>query len=335
MVPMGYVAWLVDFMRSKIDASALLAGTGIDEKALSEPNAEIADDQHVILLSNVRRLSSNPAIALEMGFHRHIATLDRLGFAMMCCGTFRESLTIGKKYQRVIGRFAGKLLFLSSQEEKQHVVLRIDTSPELGDLAQFVVEEMLGVVISSTRWITGRDLPVRELWCVYPKPAHSASYRKYFSCPIRFNAPCNEIRFDRAFLDTPLPFASMHAAKMYATQCEWLANKSAAPQEQLVGEIRTRLLASASCSLSLQECADALSLSARTLRRKLTESGNSYQDIVNDVKSTMARSYLESSTLTVTEIAARLGFSEPTSFSRAFRLWTGATPREYRSRISR
>ncbi|QDX81246.1 hypothetical protein B9N43_08330 [Denitratisoma sp. DHT3] len=335
LVSMNYVAWLADFMLAHdVSPAQLLAGTGIEERNLAEPAAEISDEQHVALLRNARRLSRDPALGLELGIHRHISTLDRFGFAMMCCETFREALRVGNEYQRVIGRFSGRLLFLSLHEEARNATFQIEVAPELGDLAQFAVEEILGSILSNTRSVTGRDLPVRELCCAYPQPAHAASYRKYFSCPIRFDAPRNQIRFDAAFLDTRLPLASSHAALMYRTHCERLVGRDSGDPEGLVAGIRARLLAGADCALPLEACAEALSISARTLRRKLHEGGHSYQDIVDDVRASLARSYLESSRLTVEAIAERLGFSEPTSFSRAFRRWTGMSPRTFRNRPS-
>ena len=85
----------------------------------------------------------------------------------------------------------------------------------------------------------------------------------------------------------------------------------------------------------LEECAAQLGISSRTLRRRLQERGLSYQDIADSVRADFARSYLESSRLSIECIAERLGFSEPTSFSRAFRRWTGMSPREFRKRDAR
>lgn len=334
VIAMSYAAWLADFMGTGYDVPpvCLLEHTGIDEASLADPAAEISEDQHLILLRNARRLSGDPALGLELGIHRHISTLDRFGFAMMCSETFREALQVGKEFQRVIGRFSGRQLILSTHEEGRSAAFQIEVAPELGDLSRFAVEEILGSILGTTRWVTGRELPLEELCCAYAQPAHVAGYRKYFPCPIRFDAPCNRIRFDAAFLDTPLPMASSHAASMYRAHCQRLVGCDMARPEGLVAQVRARLLVSADCALPLEACAEALSISARTLRRKLHQGGYSYQDIVDDVRASLARSYLDSSRLTVEAIAQRLGFSEPTSFSRAFRRWTGMSPRTFRNR---
>ena len=334
MVSMSYVAWLADFIRSYgVSPRQLLDSTNIEERMLWEPAAEITDTQHIAILRNAIQSSNDPALGLELGIHRHISTLDRFGFAMMCCETFREAISVGNEYQRVVGRFSGRSLFLSTRQEGGAAIFQIEVSPDLGDLAQFAVEEIFGSILTSTRWVTDRDLPLRQLCCAYPQPSYAERYRKYFPCPIRFNARYNEIHFDGSFLDVRLPMASVQAARMYRADCQRRVTRIVAGTESLVADIRTRLMASTGAALPLTACAQALAISPRTLRRKLHEGGHSYQDIVDDVRAGQARDYLESSQLTVSVIAERLGFSEPTSFSRAFRRWTGMTPRAFRNRL--
>ncbi|MBK8309146.1 MAG: AraC family transcriptional regulator [Gammaproteobacteria bacterium] len=192
----------------------------------------------MVLLRNAIRLSRDPALGLEMGSKRHISTLDRFGFAMMCCETYREALDVGFECQRVVGRFSGRLLFLSMHEEADTAVIQIEVAPELGDLTRFAVEEILGSILASTRWITGHELPLRELRCAYPAPAHAGVYRKYFDCPIQFDAPDQQLRFDAGFLDTPLPQASSHAARIYRRHCRALINRDVREHDELVGRIR-------------------------------------------------------------------------------------------------
>ncbi|MBK6289511.1 MAG: AraC family transcriptional regulator [Gammaproteobacteria bacterium] len=333
MVSMSYVAWLADFMRVYgTEPAQLLHGTGVDGLDLADPAAGISDSQHIVLLRNAMRLSGDPTLGLEMGYNRHISTLDRFGFAMMCCENFREALRVGFECQRVVGRFSGRLLFLSAHEESDTAVIQIEVAPELGDLTRFAIEEILGNILASTRWITGHELPLRELRCAYPAPAHAEVYRKYFACPIRFDAPDQQLRFDAGFLDTPLPQASSHAARMYRQHCRALINRDVREHDELVGRIRELTVKAGGRGMPLDECAASLSLSARTLRRKLQERGLSYQQIIDEVRSGLARTQLLAPRSSVEAVATRLGFSEAASFSRAFKRWTGMSPRQFRAR---
>ncbi len=333
LVSISYVAWLADFMRAYgAEPAQLLTGTGMDDLDPVDPVTGISDNQHMLLLRNAMQLSRDPALGLEMGSKRHISTLDRFGFAMMCCETFREALSVGFECQRVVGRFSGRLLFLSMHEEGDTAVIQIEVAPELGDLTRFAVEEILGSILASTRWITGRNLPLRELRCAYPAPAHAGAYRRYFDCPIHFDAPHQQLRFDAAFLDTRLPLASSHAARVYRRQCRELINRDAQEHDDLVARIRAQTVKAEGRVVPLDECAALLSFSARTLRRKLQERGLSYLQIVDEVRAGLARTQLRSSRSSVETIATGMGFSDATSFSRAFKRWTGVSPRQFRAR---
>ncbi|MBP8953867.1 MAG: AraC family transcriptional regulator [Armatimonadetes bacterium] len=335
MVSMSYVAWMVEFMASSgISRAALLKGTGLESRDLSEPGG-ISDAQHICLLRNALQLSRDPALGLALGSDRPISTFDSLGFAMLCSETLREAIQMGCQYQKVPGRFSGRLVFLSLRTEGDEAVLEVKAAVAPDDLVLFAVEDMLGSILSVTRWVTGRPLPLREIRCGYPRPAHGESYRQYLPCPVGFDAPRTQVRFDAAFLDTRLPMASSNAARIYRAQCEKLINADGGGEDEWVRNIRTQMLLFSDRPISLEECAARLGVSPRTLRRRLKERGASYKGIVDDVRAELARSYLESSRLSVEAIAERLGFSDPTCFTRAFRRWTGMSPREFRKRESR
>jgi AraC-like DNA-binding protein len=80
----------------------------------------------------------------------------------------------------------------------------------------------------------------------------------------------------------------------------------------------------------LETLSQRLGLSARTLQRRLREEGTSHQDLLDEVRSELSRRYLLEPELAICEVAYLLGFSEPSAFHRAFRRWTGVTPKAFR-----
>lgn len=335
MVSRDYVAWMAEFMMSYgISRAALLKGSGLEDCDLTDPGGGVSDAQHICLIRNALRLSQDPALGLALGVNRPISTFGSLGFAMLCSETLREAILMGCQYQKASGRFSGRLMFLSLRTEGSEAVLEVEVAAAPDDLVLFAVEDMLGSTLSMTRWVTGRALPLREIRCAFPRPAHAEAYRKYFPCPVSFDAPRTQVRFDAAFLGTQLPMASSNAARVYRVQCEKIIHADTTAEDVWVRNVRTQLLMLSDRPLALEECAARLGVSSRTLRRRLEERRMSYTGIVDDVRRGLARSYLESSRLSVEAIAERLGFSDPTSFSRAFRRWTGMSPREFRKRES-
>lgn len=314
-----------------VTRAQLLQGTGLEDRDPTDLSGGMTETQHLVLIRNALRLSADPALGLVLGFNRHISTLESYGFAIMCCETYGEAVRVGCEYQRTLGRFSGRLLQLSMHLEGAEAVMDIAIHPGLGDLTTFAVEDMLGNILSSTRWVTGHALPLREIRCAYPPPTHAAVYQRYFHCPIHFNAPHTQVRFAATFLDTRLPMASSNAARIHLAQCQKRILDDPIPQQDtLVSQIRAQVTSTLANGLSLEQCADRLAISPRTLRRKLQQRGLTYQKIVDEVRASLAQSYLQNTRLPVETIAERLGFNEPTSFSRAFKRWSGSSPRAFR-----
>lgn len=332
MVSMTYVVWMTEFMMSYgMSRSALLEGTGLSNRDFSDLDSRVTDDEHIRLIRNALRLSRDPALGLALGINRPIATFDSLGFAMLCSETLRDAIRIGCQYQGISGRFSGRLVFLSMRIEGDEAVLEAEVAAAPDDLVLFALEDMLGSILSVTRWVTGRPLPLREIRCGFPRPAHAETYRIHFPCPVTFDGLRTQVRFDAAFLATRLPMASSNMARVYGDQCSRAIRSDCGVDDEWIRKVRAQLLMSSNRSLALEECAAGLNVSPRTLRRRLHERGVSYQVIVGEVRAGLARSYLESSHLSVETIAEHLGFSDASNFSRAFRRWTGMSPRQFRN----
>lgn len=329
MVTMIYVAWLADFLHRHGVASAdLLAGTGIAADDLADPAAIIEDTQHIALLRNARKHCALAELGFEIGTHRHVSTMDRYGFALLCCESFAESLRVGCELQAAVGRFFNRGLRVAFFVDGDSGVLRIEGALELSDLHLLVVESVLGHILSSTRWVTGHDLPTRELRCAYPRPAHASVYLRYLDCAVCFEAANTELRFDAGFIARQLPFANRIAATMYRNHCRTLIGNVA--PDALVERIRARILAGRGRTVPLEECASGLGLSTRTLRRHLHARGLSYQAIIDNMRAELACRELRATRRSIEAVACDLGFSEPTSFTRAFKRWTGMSPRAFR-----
>lgn len=337
MVSMSYVAWMAEFMMSYgVSRESLLKGTGLENLDFSDAGGSVSDAQHICLLRNALQLSHDPGLGLALGSQRPISTLESLGFAMMHSETLRDAILVGCQYQIISGRFSGRLVVLSMRTEGDEAVLEIEVAAAPDDLLLFAVEDMLGSILSTTLWVTGRPLPLREIRCAFPEPAHGKAYQQQFSCAVVFDAPRTQVRFDAAFLAMRLPMASSNAARVYRAQCEKLMRADVGNHDdEWVRNIRIKIMMFVDRQFPLDECAAQLGISARTLRRRLQERGLSYQDLADGVRADFARGYLESSRLSIECIAERLGFSESNSFSRAFRRWTGMSPRDFRKRDAR
>lgn len=151
-----------------------------------------------------------------------------------------------------------------------------------------------------------------------------------FGCPARFEAGVLQWHFDAAVLQAPCPEANPITAGLCAQFCERLLD-SLPHETALARSVRDACLGSRGSFPSARDVAARLGLSVRTLHPRLTEEGQHYQGIVDQVRSALAIELLGNTTLSVEEVASRVGFAESSNFRKAFRRWTGQSPVRFRA----
>lgn len=175
------------------------------------------------------------------------------------------------------------------------------------------------------------DVPcVEAIWFHEPRPDNTQVYEDYFQLPVRFGAPFNGLVSERSWWDEPLPEAD-------ATRCarvQWRADTllRALPRldrtsERVMEAVRDALPAG---DVRAQAIAKRLSLSPRTLHRRLQGEGETYQGVLDRARCAVAKRELVAGDLPVRDVGLRVGFSNSSAFHRAFKAWTGLTPLEYR-----
>ena len=161
----------------------------------------------------------------------------------------------------------------------------------------------------------------------YPEPEWGHIYRRYFRCPVLFDQPRTRIVGDAALADFELPLANrLMAMSAEKTLFENIPTRA---MRLLPVRLRRMLMRCYGAFPSLENAASELGMSGRTLRRKLSESGTSYQQELDAVRQKLAREYFARGGESVTEVAMMLGFADSSAFAKAFRRWTGMSPSDY------
>jgi AraC-like DNA-binding protein len=176
--------------------------------------------------------------------------------------------------------------------------------------------------------VAGSDCrPVRAV-LPYAAPAHAHRYAHFLECPVEFGASVCELHYDRALLARPSQFGHKLTSSLLLANCDQLIGE-AQTSAGAVGSVRQHLNAAPGRLPSLNEVAQALGTHERTLRRKLVAEGTSFAAIADGVRASRAIEHLRAAQLPIDEIAARTGFSDAANFRRAFKRWTGKSPREF------
>lgn len=159
---------------------------------------------------------------------------------------------------------------------------------------------------------------------------HSEMYAEHFGCPVKFGAAQNALIFSKS--DINLPFVTYNAdllatvaPQLEAELTEQLAQKTFSEQAKA---ILKQLLAGQ--RPGIQDLARELHLSTRTLQRRLTEQGITFQRLLDEARRELARHYLLHSSRELNETAYLLGYEDANSFFRAFQHWEGTSPGQWR-----
>ncbi|MBT4159809.1 MAG: AraC family transcriptional regulator [Gammaproteobacteria bacterium] len=325
-VPMAQVLSLVQYMETKgIPVEVSLADTDID------PNCSdrVSYRQRVTQLSNMVRLVGMNGRWLDSSRSVSISDYGLLGYAMMSSATLEQAVQIAVKYHRM----AGAMFELEFESDDHEAVLRIEHLLPSGPVGQYVVEELFIGVAGLIGLLLGEDHIPSRILLNYEAPPYFEKYENRFRCPVIFDQIHCEYRFSIEDLRKPLAEADANTARICEESCRKLLSQMEI-EEDIISRICHLLLSTPGEFPKLDAVAKKLSLGARTLRRRLNELGTSYQKILDDVRRELAIEYLQTTNLTVQEIAELLGYSEVTNFRRAFMRWVDLSPYQYRKQLS-
>lgn len=308
-----------------LDLDAWLAAADLCRADLANVERRISVAQSEALAEAALDLTGDAALGLRVVERIGPGTADLFTYLAATSATGREAFERATRYASVSGsdfRFA-------LEREGELLVCRTEsaTAPE-GRVGIFAAEVSVGMLVKLGRIVAG-DLPDTQVWFRHEAPDYADQYGRAFELPIRFGQRCNALLGRHAGLDDPLPRAD-------STLCDLLDRHAQALLDRVPGSdsfsdrVRHRIANElASGDPTAEHVAEALGMSPRTLRRRLKDEGTSHQQILDDVRNELARSYLAEGRLGITEVAFLLGFSDASAFHKAFRRWTGRGPADW------
>lgn len=325
LVPVSLPAALVEQLQDEgVTPAELLAGTGIEPGWLQEAGRCISFIQFRDLIRRGQALSREPGLAFRTGARLHPGRFGVLGYALMSCATLRQAVELGLRFNELVKQS----LSITLEERKGQVHVIIDEILPLGDMRAFAVEGFCACLDQLVRALVKEELSLSQASFNYPRPAHAALYEELFHCPLRFNAPRTELVFDSRLLDSPIVLANPAVTPLFERECEAELRRKDQSQSLLL-RLRDALCRDIENPPDMKGMAASLGLSTRTLSRQLQENGSSYQRVLDEIRSDLAKELLRQG-LGTESVARRVGFNDVTNFRKAFRRWTGLTPSAWR-----
>jgi AraC-like DNA-binding protein len=309
-----------------VDVAPLLKRAGIEPEVLADEHGRVPAAQFVALTKALWAALDDELLGLCSAPLR-VGTFAMMAHAVVHCSPdLRTAVRRAGQFYRLFP--AGPRFSLSEHGAVARV--EFDLS-DYDDPDRFAAESLLIVWHRSASWLIRRRIGLHELELEYPAPPHALEYGLLYGTTCRFDASATAVSFDRGLLDQPV-VQDEAALRAFLRRAPWDILARMDYGQEISAQVR-RLLNQALGQPAVlpgpEQVAARLAISPQTLRRKLAAEQTSFQRVRDQLRRDVAVSALMRGDASIEELSARLGFSEPSAFHRAFRRWTGATPRTY------
>jgi AraC-like DNA-binding protein len=309
----------------------LLRESGLLHHDIESRQARIPFECQARLMELAASVTGDDCFGLHFALTRDVRDAGLLGYVGIASKTVVEALQNLIRYHRVFSE-AGSLEFRLGAETGQLTWRPLVLIPANDRQAREFTGALL---VRAYRQLSGRNLTPRRVWFTHPRDDRLAEFERLLNAPTRFGQERNLLEWSRADLETPIPTADDRLLAILRDYCEEILRQRSTQAggllERVEREIADRLARGEAQAASV---AGSLGMSTRTLARRLNEAGTSFAGVLDALRRDLALRYLQDKTLSLTEIAFLLGYSEVSAFNHAFKRWTGQTPSGARERES-
>lgn len=308
-----------------VSPELLCRGLGFSYKSLLEGSALMSHQQVRALILRALQVFKEPALGLAMGARQTPVSWGLPGLVMQTCETFGEAVLLGMSHQDVAGALVHHVLQDSDDEIVVALVPHVPDRP----IERFLIEASMSALVAVFRTLMHSQRSPAWVELAYARPAYSQAYQEFFRCPVRFNADTHRMAFDPTMLTDRVPGHDPISCKVVRAQLMGLLVQPAARHE-LVETMTSSLRVSVDAPPRQRELAQAVNVSDRTLRRRLSQQDTSYSTLRDSTRYDQARELLTHSKQTIAQVAEALGYSDPRAFRRAFKRWSGQLSTAFR-----
>jgi AraC-like DNA-binding protein len=307
-----------------VHPGTLLERCDLAPEALEGSVGFIPLSKTVTLWRVAQELSGDPYFGLTMGERVRPHYLSIVAYTMMNCRNFAEALEQVQKYQRLVSE-GGRIEMRLEADTASIVYIPYEAD---APFSRHQIEAVLLVILGFARWLIDEELRPIEIRFAHPKPALTQKHDEVFQAPIRFNAQEHAIVLERRWLVVELPESDPTLLQVHLAQADQRLH--AMDKISTLQHVKMILESSGHFQWDRDHMARRLHMSRRTLQRKLSKAGTTFQALFDQYRHTSALTLLKDNELTTGEVGHLLGFSEPSTFYRAFKRWEGCTPGAYR-----
>ncbi len=306
---------------------ALLASVGLELSAPINPSTMISDGDFFGLLERIADLDDRGrSVPIFMGASMRCDDYGAFGLAFKSAPDLLSSYARVERFGKVVTSIANFRVERSGPSVFMEVIQGRDRRLGL----KMTNELALAAAMSISREVSDDDFSPVTVHLMSDRPADDGAYQEHFCCPIHFGADRDALEVLTTVASRANRLSDDGMSKFFETHLD-----NQLSQINDTSELERRIVDQIGEALSegvptLAEVAARIGMSSRTLQRRLSADGLAYQDLVLDARKTLSERLLRRTDYALAEIAFLTGFSDQSTFTRAFKRWNGQTPADYR-----
>ena len=309
-----------------VRASAVLRRAGLPQGFIDQPRVLLNTEELFALWRAVGEVTPNPAIGLQLGTESKTERFHPIGLAALSSENLGAAIDQMARYKQLT---CPEEILQEKDDEEWSIQFRWLLADEVEP--PVLIECCFAWVLSTARHGTGTRLSPLRVEFVQLR-SHVKTIERHFGCPVVCGAPRNTIVFRASDAQRPFVTRNAELLGMLAPQFEEDLKQQSGNEnfaKRVRGAVQQKLTGRRP---TIEDIADALHVSSRTLQRRLQDEGSSFQRVLEEARHQLARHYLNNSVLELNEAAYLLGYEDGNSFVRAFRTWEGVPPARWREK---
>lgn len=312
-----------------LDPEPLFASEGISIQLPIDPSMRLSYEKIDRIRTKAAALSGDEAFGVKSASVYAVSQLGALGYAWQASLTLRKACARLERFIRVVNDKA--VVLVEDVDDCMVVTLRLNVPSDNESVRD---DGALATITRMCRLICGDHFRLSAVNFKHLEPRDIKPYFEYFACQLNFDQADNQLLIPLSIADELLIGANPELALL---NDQVITRRLALlDRNDIVARVQSALMEQLPHgNISDDSVATTLHMSVRTMHRKLTEVDQNFRTLLVEMRRNLAELYIMDNSLTLTEISMLLGFSEPSSFSRAYKSWTGSAPSEIRqARVS-
>lgn len=303
----------------------LLERAGLTMEFLEDLDARIPGPTVLALWNALRERTADPLLQLAAPATLPFGAYRIIDYLVAASGTVGEGID---RFARFFGLIADAVApCIEPDREGYCLTLR---RADGGAVPAVYVDYVFAALVTRMRMRIRPGLEVRALELMQSPPLVTTRHAEVFGAPVRFAAPADRLCFSRQEWEAPTETADAALARMLEEHACILDQRIPHAASGFSADVQRAVTGVIPEGVSAANVARVLHVSVRTLQRKLVADGTTFREIADTARARLAQGYLADRSVSIAEVAFLLGFSDQTSFHRAFRRWTGESPGRWR-----